>query len=132
MGEGQTFSSWKCVPNHLNASTLLPQCFIILLIPPVLMLTLFIPSNDDTGQSSINIHLLAFWLALGLRYADECMGLNHSLWLCFSAGLHFLIIRSIKIHKRQLGASCDHRQLHGANRGSWPAPVSKSTTAKCG
>ncbi len=44
------------------------------------------------------------------------MGLNCSAWFCFSAGLHFLIIVSIKMHKRQSDASSDHRQLYGACR----------------
>lgn len=48
------------------------------------------------------------------------MDLSHS-WLCFSAGLHILIIMSIKMQNRQSDASSDHRQLHGADRGAGPS-----------
>lgn len=43
----------------------------------------------------LKVHSLACQLALGFWYADECMDLNHS-WLCFSAGLHILIIIALK------------------------------------
>lgn len=36
------------------------------------------------------------------------------------------------MHKRQSDASSDHRQLHGAHRGSWPESVSDSSTARWG
>lgn len=34
------------------------------------------------------------------------------------------------MHKRQSDASSDHRQLHGAHRGSWPESVSDSSIAR--